>query len=52
VELQARKTPTAPLLSGHRPEVTADLLAAADKHDAHETGLVAEVELDPGASAT
>jgi hypothetical protein len=33
-------------------EVTADLLAAADELDALETGLVADVELHPGASAT
>jgi hypothetical protein len=34
------------------PEVTADLLAAADELDALETGLVADVELHPEASAT
>jgi hypothetical protein len=34
------------------PEVSADLLAAADELDALETGLVADVELDPEASAT
>ena len=33
-------------------EVTADLLAAADELDALETGLVADVGLHPGASAT
>ena len=33
-------------------EVTADLLAAADELDALETGLVADVELHPRASAT
>jgi hypothetical protein len=34
------------------PEVSADLLAAADELDALETGLVADVELHPGESAT
>jgi hypothetical protein len=34
------------------PEVSADLLAAADELDALETGLVADVELHPEASAT
>jgi hypothetical protein len=33
-------------------EVSADLLAAADEPDALETGLVADVELRPQASAT
>jgi hypothetical protein len=33
------------------PEVSADLLAAADELDALETGLVADVELHPEASA-
>ena len=33
-------------------EVTADLLPAGDELDALETGLVADVELHPGASAT
>jgi len=33
-------------------KVTADLLAAADELDALETGLVADVELPPEASAT
>jgi hypothetical protein len=33
-------------------EVTADLSAAADELDALETGLVADVELHPGESAT
>jgi hypothetical protein len=33
-------------------EVTADLPAAADELDALETGLVADVGLHPGASAT
>jgi hypothetical protein len=32
-------------------EVPADLVAGADELDAVETGLVAEVELHPGASA-
>ena len=36
---------------GHCPEVTADLLAAAEELDALETGLVADVELHPEASA-
>jgi hypothetical protein len=67
VQVQARKTPTAPVAervilarvgdfaeldADTAREVTADLLAAADELDALETGLVADVELHPGASAT